>query len=187
MMYPLYLGDERVRYALGRIGARNLFIFGVNPSTANATQSDPTIQQVERFLAAWGEKGWFEEGARESFDGFVMLNLYPLRETDPAELPMKPNTTICKMNVETICRLLQGEPAPTVWAAWGDSIEERTYLKSCLGQIVDQMKRQKIAVNWKKVSPVLTGRGNPKHPNPRNPQLTKQDVLTGFDMAGYLG
>jgi hypothetical protein len=47
---------------------------GLNPSTADANEDDPTIRRVR----------WFTK--REGYAGFVMLNLYAWRATDPKEL-----------------------------------------------------------------------------------------------------
>ena len=47
---------------------------GLNPSTANATQDDPTIRRVIRFAASWG------------FGGVYMVNLFAFVSTDPTVL-----------------------------------------------------------------------------------------------------
>src|SRR5207253_9302632 len=47
---------------------------GLNPSTADATQDDPTIRRCIRFAREWG------------FDRLKMVNLYAYRATDPREL-----------------------------------------------------------------------------------------------------
>lgn len=47
---------------------------GLNPSTATEHELDPTLTRIQGFSAAWG------------FGRFAMLNLWPLRATDPALL-----------------------------------------------------------------------------------------------------
>lgn len=47
---------------------------GLNPSTADATQDDPTIRKCIGFAKKWG------------YGGIVMLNLYAWRATKPADL-----------------------------------------------------------------------------------------------------
>tara|TARA_R110000787_G_scaffold42161_3_gene103679 strand:+ start:2785 stop:3021 length:237 start_codon:yes stop_codon:yes gene_type:complete len=78
-MYDLYQcnSDDSARFILGKNGARKLFVVGLNPSTANKEKSDTTVAKVETVARNNG------------FDGFVMANLYPLRSTDPNELPAR--------------------------------------------------------------------------------------------------
>ena len=66
---------ERLRWTLHRswgTGSRVCFI-GHNPSTADHEVDDPTVKRWMHFARAWGH------------DGFVAVNLYPIRATDPSE------------------------------------------------------------------------------------------------------
>ena len=68
-------GDENeFRFSLTKEGNKKLVVFGVNPSTANEQTADLTITKVMGFAD------------RNGFDGFIMLNLYPQRCTNPADL-----------------------------------------------------------------------------------------------------
>lgn len=65
------------RYWLSRrlsYGERTVLFVGLNPSTADATQDDPTIRRCVGFSRAWG------------FDWLLVGNLYALRSTDPQTL-----------------------------------------------------------------------------------------------------
>lgn len=66
--------DRNYRYALWRIWEQNapyaLFI-GLNPSTADEREDDPTIRRCKRFAADWG------------YGAVYMANLFALRATDP--------------------------------------------------------------------------------------------------------
>lgn len=65
------------RYALWRTWGENcqrVAFIGLNPSTANETEDDPTIRRCIGFAKAWG------------FGGLVMLNAYAFRTTSPKVL-----------------------------------------------------------------------------------------------------
>jgi hypothetical protein len=68
---------ERYRYELTRgwdpTRPRLVFV-GLNPSTADATQDDPTIRRILGFANLWG------------CGSLLMLNLFGLRSTDPRGL-----------------------------------------------------------------------------------------------------
>lgn len=51
--------------------SRMCAFIGLNPSTADETLDDPTIRRCIRFCKDWG------------FGGYVMLNLFAFRATDP--------------------------------------------------------------------------------------------------------
>lgn len=71
--------DEKNRYQLWRnwgcVTSPNKMIFiGLNPSTADESENDPTIRRCIEFAK------------REHCDGMVMLNMFSYRSTDPNEL-----------------------------------------------------------------------------------------------------
>lgn len=62
------------RYALWRWWDKSkpyLMVIGLNPSTADETEDDPTIRRCKRFAADWG------------YGGLYMTNLFAIRATDP--------------------------------------------------------------------------------------------------------
>jgi hypothetical protein len=83
---------------------RMVAFIGLNPSTADETQDDPTIRRCISFAKDWG------------FDGMAMLNLFAFRATEPAVMkaaadPVGPDNDEC---LRRAVRLF----AMTV-AAWG--------------------------------------------------------------------
>jgi hypothetical protein len=98
------------RYALARRwddGPLALWIM-LNPSTADAFVSDPTIRRVTRFSRAW------------MCSGLIVLNLFGLRATDPKALRTHPDP-VGPDNDEVISWHLSGD-GPTIGpviAAWG--------------------------------------------------------------------
>lgn len=69
---------ERYRYWLHRswLGGEGWTVFVMlNPSTADATEDDPTIRRCIRFAKDWGTHG------------LIVVNLFAWRATDPKNLP----------------------------------------------------------------------------------------------------
>ena len=65
------------RYLLTRTwdaGRERIAFIGLNPSTADATQDDPTIRRIVSFARDWG------------YGGVDMLNLFAFRATDPRDM-----------------------------------------------------------------------------------------------------
>jgi len=87
-------GDS-VRYALIKEGKRMIYVFGVNPSTATDSIPDPTMRKVIRFA---GNNG---------FDGFAMMNLYPLRSTNPNALPKEIDPGLHIKNLQVIKEVIE--------------------------------------------------------------------------------
>ena len=84
----LYIGDDKVRYALGEPGSYNLVVIGLNPSTATPEKPDPTIKRIRKIVE------------KESLNGWIMVNLYPMRTPKPDELPYTMDEKIVKKNIE---------------------------------------------------------------------------------------
>ncbi len=76
---------RRYRYALWRIWDRSkpfVMVIGLNPSTANEVDADPTIRSVGRIARANG------------FGGFYMVNCFAYISTDPNQLRDFGNTAL---------------------------------------------------------------------------------------------
>lgn len=69
--------DRKYRYALWRIWDQSkplVMFIGLNPSTANEDENDPTIRSVERI------------SKHNGYGGFYMMNCFPLVSTNPGLL-----------------------------------------------------------------------------------------------------
>lgn len=141
--------DNTYRYALGTKGEKTLYCIGVNPSTATPEKYDPTITRVSRTAQKMG------------FDSFVMLNLYPLRETNPDNLPIDSNGAVRLYNLKVINEVVKD--GSVIWAAWGDLIDSRQWLKGCRDEIIFSIQKMKKDIQWVKMGE-LTNNGNPRHP-----------------------
>ncbi len=94
--------DDLWRYTLGCSGSRPLLAIGLNPSTATQERADPTVARVQRVAELHG------------FDGFVMLNLYPVRATNYRTLPAKVNAVAFQRNLQLIEEVVSQRERPTV-------------------------------------------------------------------------
>jgi len=69
--------DRKYRYVLSRIWDESkptVMIIGLNPSTADETENDPTIVRCIDFAKSWG------------YGGVYMLNLFAFRATQPKDM-----------------------------------------------------------------------------------------------------
>ncbi len=122
--HPKQIGDNITRYALIQEGQKTIFVIGLNPSTANESSPDPTMQFTMRIAEYNG------------YDGFIMLNLYPLRATKPKDLPKDCDIELHKQNLYEIENLLKSRANVDVWLAFGNGIRKRKYLSSCFEDIL---------------------------------------------------
>lgn len=77
---------------------------GLNPSTADETQDDPTIRRCIRFAKDWG------------YGALCMTNLFAYRATNPEVMKAQEDPT----GMENNTRLLEiGQHAGLIIAAWG--------------------------------------------------------------------
>ncbi len=168
-MYDLYQcnDDDSARFVLGKSGNKKLITVGLNPSTANEEKSDTTVAKVEKVCADNG------------FDGFAMVNLCPLRSTNPSDLPAEIDHDLLKDNIQTIIDLSKGERCPVFWAAWGGNITIRDYLYSTLYILIKELNVLKGA--WVHYGP-LTKEGYPRHPS----RLSYSWGFSEFDALNYL-
>lgn len=151
-MYDIYAcaRNDKRRYTLGKSGAKPLLAIGLNPSTANQEKADTTVAKVERVASQNG------------FDGFIMLNLYPIRATDFHRLPAKVNPSAFAENLDAIEEVVADQSKPMVWAAWGDSVEYHSYFIDARDTLVQRLA--KFNVNWLHFGE-LTAKGHPRHPS----------------------
>lgn len=160
---------EEYRYILGTTGKRPLICIGINPSTAAPNNLDNTLKSVERIAKGNG------------FDSFIMFNVYAQRATRPQDMDKQLNGALHRENMKAfdyVLSLYEGEH-PTVWAAWGNIVEMRPYLKTCLRDMVN-IGKSRGAVWYS--SGAISKKGHPHHPL----YLRKDSGLDVFDMEKYL-
>ncbi len=172
-MYDIYSNahDDQWRFTLGRCGSRPLLTIGLNPSTATQERADPTVAQVERIAE---DKG---------FDGFVMLNLYPVRATDFRELPADRNELAFTTNLgrieATVARTSKSMSKPMIWAAWGESILHHDFFIDACVALIRRLRRHHV--QWVHFGEI-TKSGHPRHPS----RVTYAWKFSKFDADSYL-
>lgn len=103
----MFSDDRKYRWLLWRVWdvakPATMFI-GLNPSTADETEDDPTVRRCIDFARRWGS------------GSLIMANLFGWRSTDPSVLPRLSNP----VGVDN-WRIVQeaGKQAATAVAAWG--------------------------------------------------------------------
>lgn len=165
----LYVPDhyEDFRYLLGTRGERPLLCIGINPSTAEPDNLDPTLKSVQRIANANG------------FDSFIMCNVYAQRATNPDHMHAEMDEELHKANMQAFEQLLARTDSPVLWVAWGNLIEKRKYLPFCLRDMI--AAGEKYEAQWVCAGPV-SKRGHPHHPL----YLKKEEPLRPFDMNEYI-
>lgn len=96
------------RFALWRIWDETkpcVMFVGLNPSTADETEDDPTLTRCINYAKAWG------------YGGVCMANLFAFRATAPASM-MSAKDPVGSENDHWLKQLSQG--AAIVVAAWGN-------------------------------------------------------------------
>lgn len=154
------------RYILGTRGKKPLICIGVNPSTAAPDRLDPTLQSVERIAMSNG------------FDSFIMLNVYAQRATSPKLMDRECHKELHRENIEALRYTLSLSEQPSIWAAWGNIIETRPYLKDCLSDMIAVSLEYRAS--WYYCGSI-SKRGHPHHPL----YLRKDEPLVPFDAGAY--
>jgi serine/threonine protein phosphatase 1 len=161
------IGDKIVRYCLSSKCSRPLIVFGVNPSTADNTKSDHTISRVIGFAKRLG------------FDGFIMLNIYPVRATNFYNLPKTVDESLHAENLRVIRDTISQYDRPTILMAYGDHIAERPYLRECFRDILSVLET--FNLDYIQFGD-LTNNGYPRHPG----RISYNIEIKPFDKSKYL-
>ncbi|WP_028263402.1 DUF1643 domain-containing protein [Atopobium fossor] len=147
---------DTVRFLLGVPGTKPLVVFGVNPSTASDAEGpagdDPTIRRVKSIL---------ESKRDEGYDGWIMLNLYPQRATNPINLHKNKDARqdYLDANLALVREVFACYPDALLLAAWGNTVDRRSYLKQSELEIL----RLATGRQWYMVGHP-SKLGNPHHP-----------------------
>jgi hypothetical protein len=141
----LFSPCRNYRYALFRMWYINdplVMFIGLNPSTANEHDNDPTIRRVIRFAQDWG------------YGGVYMMNLFPLVSSNPdALLNYESNPLHVAAQVENNKWLEKAyDKCEKVIFAWGNFYQAQQRAK----EVMQMFKNaEALAINKS---------GSPRHP-----------------------
>ena len=139
---------SNVRFALSKHGDNTLIVVGFNPSTADEITPDRTMQSVMRLCNSNG------------YDGFVMLNLYPLRSKSPDELPEVCDEELHRRNFRVIIDMLDEYGQADVLLAFGDLVYKRQYTLNSAKELLNILNRK----NRRTLCIDILQSGMPRHP-----------------------
>lgn len=152
--------DGKYRYVLhrqwGKCGPL-LALIGLNPSTADHVQDDPTMRREIDFAR------------REGYGGLVKLNLFAFRATQPADM-MTSDDPVGPQNDYWLRRELFN--ADTCWVVWGVNGTFQRRDAAVRAIIYDSWNRHEMNVECFGV----TKGGQPKHPL----YLSKETPLVSY-------
>ena len=166
--HPICIADGNHRFALEQEGENMLIIIGLNPSTADESHPDQTMQSVLRLINAHG------------YNGFVMLNLSSERSTKPENMSRTLDREMHERNFQTVVRITNKYPHADVLAAFGNKITIRKYLSFCLDDIWGMLagEHRCLCIGGQRG---ITAAGHPRHPL----YSGTADGLEPFDMDTY--
>lgn len=168
-MFDIYQSnqDDSARFVLGCAGERMVMCLGLNPSTASREKADTTVAKVAKVAK------------QSNYDGFVMVNLYPLRATITKTLPRSVDRGLYQANLTCLIETLARYQFQDIWAGWGQGIMLRSYFVDVLRAVVKH--RQQLDTNWLQFGP-LPLHGHPRHPS----RLRYSWHFTNFDIDNYM-
>lgn len=134
--------DRKYRYALWRIWDKRppIAFIGLNPSTADEINNDPTVRRCINFVK------------RENAGGLIMLNIFAIRSTSPKilkDMGIEPIGDLNDYHLNHYCAM-----AERVVIAWGNhgKIGNRGH------RVIDMLKTYNLWCFG------YTNEGQPKHP-----------------------
>ena len=119
--------DRRHRYTLlHRInplfGDRLIMWIGLNPSTADEQQLDPTLTRIRSF------------SEREGYDGFLMTNIFGFRATDPKEMLRERDPVGPENDAALLAAALRCDKVVAAWGAHGIHQDRASAVAQLLGR-----------------------------------------------------
>jgi hypothetical protein len=164
--------EQTHRFALGNIAGASignppLIAICMNPSYADHTRTDKTVNRLIEASRDNGRPGW------------VMLNLYPERATDASKLSTY-DRGLSRLNCATIEQVLGRYGVTEVLGAWGGLKYET--LRRAKADVFDTLDRLSVSLF---TFDGLTADSEPRHPTPRGVPLQMRGDKRHLTRTGY--
>ncbi|PIE84836.1 hypothetical protein CSA08_05130 [Candidatus Gracilibacteria bacterium] len=116
-------GDKENRFLLAskfnELLKNPLMCIGLNPSTADENDDDQTTKRIRKIAE------------NQKCDGWIMLNLYPKKSTDPENLKNEEfNEEISKKNIEIIRENISKYKESPILLCWGENATMEVFKKA---------------------------------------------------------
>jgi len=119
----------------------------LNPSSADASYSDPTIKRVECFVRAWG------------YERLLVVNLFSLRSAVPRDLLLSSDPAGIKRGRDNDDWIgLAAQCADRIVLAWGAFVDHRPHFAARSRDVLSRLPKDRCSVLG------LTAGGVPRHP-----------------------
>lgn len=150
------------RFVLGKKGKNPLVAICMNPSAAQETSSDRTINKIIKVSRELGMEGW------------MVFNIYPERATDANSMDAF-KQDLSDENIREVRNYLVENKINEVWGAWGDDKNLVTLING-KQQMKSMLSKNGVRVYY---FGTLTKMGNPRHPLQRQEKwdFSKKEYL----------
>lgn len=167
--HPICKSESNHRFALEQEGEKMLMVIGLNPSTADEKEIDPTMGRILGIVNTCG------------YDGYVMLNLSSERSTKPENMAKELDEEGHRKNLKVIKYYDAKYPNADILLAFGNKVTSRRYLSISYNDIWDILSQSPH--RWLRIGGPdgITGPGHPRHP-----LYSRSDAgLDVFDASAY--
>jgi hypothetical protein len=158
--------QRKARYLIGKEGGNPLVLFTLYPEDQSLSKWDDRIKKVAKMSETL------------DFDGWLIINIYPVIINDLKEMDSIINKQFIYRNREEVELLFKKYNINTVWAAWGDEINNTVFLWNELKLLAKRIPKN---VKWITVGKISKD-GNPIY-NSRSMNLT---LIRPFDVKDYI-
>jgi hypothetical protein len=138
------------RYIIGKEGADPLVLFTLFPEEQSVAKWGKKIKKVIKLSEALDKDGW------------LIINIYPIKINNVSEINHFENMQLIYRNRDEIKELFNKYNVSTVWAGWGNAVQENDFLwfelKNLLKRIPEDTQWIIAGKLSKEGHPVFNGR-----------------------------
>jgi len=146
--------DNDLQFLLANKGTKNILVVGLNPPDSDSADPGSSLHYIQLATQDMG------------YDGWVLVNLFPVRETRVFNMNPLQLEALIRYNVHLIKLVLESEQFEIkgVLFAWGNGIELQPYLKQAAGYLYKEL----LGLDLNYLCFPRTRMGNPRDLIPEN-------------------